>query len=165
MPVPNQLPQITIHRTRYSSGKNTQAMIALLDVLLVQYHDCTRLYFSRDAAGWHASKRFLRRVEEINSPKRRREHGTPIIQIVPLPARAQFLNVIESIFSGLAVSVIHNSDHSSVDAAKAAIDRYFAERNLYFQQNPKRAGKKIWGRERANSTFQESQNCKNPAYR
>jgi transposase len=149
----------------YSTGKNTVEMIKLLEVLLGQYRDCTRLYFSWDAAGWHASKKFLKKVEEINSPKRRREHGTPIIQIVPLPARAQFLNVIESIFSGLAVSVIHNSDYASVDAAKAAIDRYFAERNLYFQQNPKRAGKKIWGRERVNSTFQESQNCKNPAYR
>lgn len=149
----------------YSSGKNTDEMITLLEILIGQYHDCTRLYFSWDAAGWHASKRFMRRVEEINSSKCRREHGNPIVQIVPLPARAQFLNVIESIFSGLAVSVIHNSDYASVDAAKAAIDRYFAERNLYFQQNPKRAGKKIWGKERVGSTFQEGQNCKSPDYR
>jgi hypothetical protein len=149
----------------YSSGKNTDEMITLLEILIGQYHDCTRLYFSWDAAGWHASKRFMRRIEEINSSKCRRERGNPIVQIVPLPARAQFLNVIESIFSGLAVSVIHNSDYASVDAAKAAIDRYFAERNLYFQQNPKRAGKKIWGKERVGSTFQEGQNCKSPDYR
>jgi hypothetical protein len=73
--------------------------------------------------------------------------------------------VIESVFSGLAVSVIHNSDYASVDDAKIAIDRYFAERNLHFQQNPKRAGDKIWGKERVASTFQEGQNCKNPRFR
>jgi hypothetical protein len=78
-------------------------MIKLLGVLQEQYRDCTRLYFSWDAAGWQASKRFLRKVEEINSLKYRREHRTPSVKIIPLPARAQFLNVIESIFSGLAV--------------------------------------------------------------
>jgi hypothetical protein len=71
----------------------------------------------------------------------------------------------ESIFSGMAASVIHNSDYASVDEAKVAIDRYFADRNLHFQQNPKRAGKKIWGKERVNSTFKEGQNCKSPDYR
>ena len=85
--------------------------------------------------------------------------------MAPLPARAQFLNVIKSVFSGLAVSVIHNSDYPSVDDAMAAIDRYFAERNLLFLQNPKRAGGKIWGDERVVSTFQEGQNCKNPRFR
>ena len=87
------------------------------------------------------------------------------MELAPLPARAQFLNVIESLFSGLAVSVIHNSDYPSVDDAKAAIDRYFAERNAYFKEHPKRAGNKIWGRERVPGTFQEGQNCKNPRFR
>jgi transposase len=148
----------------YSSGKNTAEMIKILEVLLVQYHDCTRLYFSWDAAGWHASKRFLKKLDEINSRKYRRGHRTPVVEIVPLPARAQFLNVIESIFNGLAISVIHNSDYASLDEAKTAIDRYFSERNLHFQQNPKRAGNKIWGKERVNSTFKEGQNCKSPRY-
>jgi hypothetical protein len=149
----------------YSSGKNTGEMIKLLEILLGQHHDCSRLYFSWDAAGWHASKRFMRKVEEINSPQYRRDHRTPRVEIVPLPARAQFLNVIESIFNGLAISVIHNSDYASLDEAKTAIDRYFAERNLHFQQNPKRAGKKIWGMEPTPSSFLEGQNCKNPRYR
>jgi len=82
-----------------------------------------------------------------------------------LPARAQFLNVIESVFNGLATSVIHNSDYASVDEAKAAIDRYFMERNAFFRANPRRAGGKIWGKERVPSTFKEGQNCKNPKYR
>ena len=32
--------------------------------------------------------------------------------------------------------------------AKAAVDRYFADRNAHFLQNPKRAGRRIWGKER-----------------
>ena len=35
-----------------------------------------------------------------------------------------------------------------MDVAKAAIDRYFEDRNANFQKHPKRAGKKIWGSER-----------------
>jgi hypothetical protein len=39
------------------------------------------------------------------------------------PARAQFLNVIESVFSGTARAIIHNSDYKSVDETKRAIFR------------------------------------------
>jgi hypothetical protein len=149
----------------YSSGKNTVEMIKLLELLLCQYRDCTRLYLSWDAASWHASKGFVKKVEEINTRTYRQTHGTPMVEMAPLPAGAQFLNVIESVFSGLAGSVIHSSDYASADEAKAAIDRYFAERNLHFQQNPKRAGNKIWKNERVAGTFQEGQNCKNPRFR
>ena len=58
-----------------------------------------------------------------------------------LPSGAQFLNVIESIFSGMARAVIHNSDYSSIDECKRAIDRYFRERNDAFCRDPRRAGK------------------------
>jgi hypothetical protein len=149
----------------YSSGKNTGEMIKLLDILLEQYRGCSTLYLSWDAAGWHASKRFLARVEEVNTPEYRAAHGTSSVELAPLPARAQFLNVIESAFNGLATSVLHNSDYQSVEEAMAAIDRYFAERNAYFQANPRRAGNKIWGKERVPTGFKEGQNCKNPRYR
>lgn len=149
----------------YSTGKNTAEMIRLLDLLLGQYRESSRLYLSWDAASWHASKRFLARVAEVNARKYRREHGTPKVELAPLPARAQFLNVIESVFNGLATSVIHNSDYASVDEAKAAIDRYFVERNAFFRANPRRAGGKIWGKERVPPAFKEGQNCKNPKYR
>jgi hypothetical protein len=36
----------------------------------------------------------------------------------------------------MSVSIIHNSDYESVGAAKAAIGRYFRERNKYFKENP-----------------------------
>ena len=78
---------------------------------------------------------------------------------------AQFLNVIESVFSGLARAIIHNSDYGSIDEAKTAIDRYLWERNNYHQGHPKRAGKKIWGQERVLSQFSETQNCEDPMYR
>ena len=73
--------------------------------------------------------------------------------------------MIESVFSGMARSVIHNSDYKAVDDAKAAIDRYFAERNAHFLRCPKRAGRKIWGEEREAADFSEANNCKDPRYR
>jgi hypothetical protein len=45
-------------------------------------------------------------VKEINS----KGIGYPHVKLVPLPSCAQFLNVIESVFSGMAKAVIHNSD-------------------------------------------------------
>lgn len=111
---------------------------------------------------WHSSKRFLAEVRRVNKLEYRNTNQTPMVKLAPLPCRAQFLNVIESVFNGMSISIIHNSDYESVDAAKAAIDRYFGERNSYFKQNPKRAGNKIWGDELVPSKFSESNNCKNP---
>jgi hypothetical protein len=147
----------------YSEKKDTAEMIRLLDVLLVEYEGVEKIYFSWDAASWHASKALSRRVEEVNSPEYRAEHGTPLVELAPLPSEAQFLNVIESVFSGMARAIIHNSDYESVEACKAAIDRYFAERNAFFRANPRRAGRKIWGKEQTPSEFSPSNNCKDPS--
>jgi hypothetical protein len=80
-----------------------------------------------------------------------------------LEPRAQFLNVIESIFSGMARAIIHNSDYKSVDDAKSAIDCYFDERNRHFLAYPRRAGNKIWGKERVprgpRDRYSVSANC------
>jgi hypothetical protein len=92
------------------------------------------------------------------------QNHRPLIELVPLPASAQFLNVIESVFSGMAKAIIHNSDYQCEDEAKAAIDRYFQERNEHFRRHPKRAGNKVWGQERVSSVFTEGQNCKDPKY-
>jgi hypothetical protein len=56
----------------------------------------------------------------------------------------QFLDVLEAVFSGMKRAVIHHSDYDSLNAMKCAISRHFMERNEYFRNNPKRAGKKIW---------------------
>jgi hypothetical protein len=92
-------------------------------------------------------------------------HSSPFAELAPLPSSAQFLNVIESVFSGMAKAVIHNSDYQNVDECKLAIDRYFSERNQAFLENPKRAGKKIWGKEIVKAVFKDSNNCKDPRYR
>jgi len=65
----------------------------------------------------------------------------------------------------MAIAIIQNSDYESVADAKAAIDRYFGERNKHFQRNPKRAGKRIWGNELVPAKFREGQNCKDPRWR
>jgi len=63
------------------------------------------------------------------------------------------------------MAIIHNSDYGSLNDAKDTIGLYFRQRNEQFLTNPKRAGRKIRGKERVPSEFQEGQNCKEPAYR
>jgi transposase len=147
----------------YSDKKNTDEMIKMVDVLIEKYKGYRVLWLSWDAASWHISKKLYKHIEAVNVMAT--ITGSPKIDTAPLPAGAQFLNVIESVFSGFARSVIHNSDYKSVDEAKAAFDRYFTERNEQFLRNPRRAGKKIWGEERVISVFDEANNCKDPRYR
>ena len=145
----------------YSPAKNTVEMVKLLHRLVDAYADQECIYFSWDAASWHASKAFHASVREINDNKGK----GPQVKLVPLPSCAQFLNVIESVFSGMARAIIHNSDFPSLEAAQEVIDKYFAERNEEFSRHPKRAGQKIWGDERVPSEFSVSNNCKDPKYR
>ncbi len=147
----------------YSPKKNTAEMIRMMEHLVQKYQDRRKLYLSWDAASWHISKSLYKRVEEHNAGVV--SGNGPTVATAPLPAGAQFLNVIESMFSGMARSIIHNSDYKTLDDAKAAIDRYFADRNAYFRLHPKRAGKKIWGKEREVSEFSVANNCKDPRYR
>jgi transposase len=149
----------------YSKKKDTAEMIRLIELLRVRYHDQDKLYFSWDAAAWHASKKLKEHLDVINDVVYRTEYRSPFIELAPLPASAQFLNVIESVFSGLARSVIHHSDYPSVGHCQAAIDRHFQERNRHFALHPKKAGKKIWGQERTVAEFRDSHNCKDPAWR
>lgn len=146
----------------YSWKKNTEEMIKMANLLREQYRSFRTLYLSWDAASWHISKKLVSHLALIN------EHaatgGRPIVETVPLPAGSQFLNVIESVFSGMARAIIHNSDYPSLADAKQAIDRYFKERNEHFTKFPKRAGGKIWRLERTPSEFSEGSNCKDPRY-
>jgi transposase len=147
----------------YSTKKNTNEMIRMMDVLIDEYAGHRKLYLSWDAASWHISKRLFTRIEAHNSAVA--NGGGPLVETAPLPAGAQFLNVIESVFSGMARAIIHSSDYKSVDEAKPAINRYFAERNAHFRDHPRRAGKKLWGKEREPAVFSEASNCKDPRYR
>jgi transposase len=145
----------------YSLRKNTDEMIRMMEVLAAEYRDRTKLYLSWDAASWHVSKKLFECIDARNAAIC---SGGPQIETAPLPARAQFLNVIESIFSGMARAIIHNSNYGSVDEAKAAIDQYFCERNACFKSNPRRAGGKLWGREPVPAEFSQSNNCKDPRF-
>ncbi len=86
----------------YSLKKDTDEMIKLLDILLKEYTNEKKLYLSWDAASWHISKKLNKRIEEINS-----DLALPNVETAPLPSRAQFLNVIESVFSGMSKAIIH----------------------------------------------------------
>ena len=72
--------------------------------------------------------------------------------------------MIEAVFSGMSRAVIHNSNFENVEEAKGLIDRYFADRNHRFKEDPQRAGSKIWGREPCLAVFREENNCKDPRY-
>lgn len=146
----------------YSKAKNTAEMIRMVDVLIKQYADASKLYISWDAASWHLSKELKKHIAGHN--EKAEINKLPFVELAPLPASAQFLNLIESVFSGMARAIIHNSDYASTKAAMDAIDLYFKERNQHFLDNPKRAGNKIWRKERTGSEFSASNNCKEPAY-
>ena len=138
----------------YSLKKNTFEMIKLIELLINQYKDQTRLYLMWDAVSWHNSKILKYYIEDHNKVKK------PEIIVVPLPASTQWLNVIESVFAGLAKAVIHNSAYESLEECKKAIDLHFANRNLHFRENPKRAGRKIWGKEIVKAHFSDTQICR-----
>src|SRR5215471_727365 len=144
----------------YSKRKNSKEMIKLVRRLIICYRGQERIFVSWDSASWHASKLLYKRVDEINSDEFRWRHKTPNVELIPLPSGAQFLNVIESVFSGMARAILHNSNYRNVAECKAAINMYFADRNRAFLERPRRAGNKIWGKERVEAVFKEENNCK-----
>jgi hypothetical protein len=127
----------------YGDAKDTAAMIDLAEILFNQYHDKSRMFITWDAASWHRSNQLIAWVDDLNATSCAAKDG-PVVELLPLPHCAQFLNVIESVFSGMKRAVIHNSDYPSVGEMKTAISRHFHERNLFFKDNPNRAGKRIW---------------------
>jgi hypothetical protein len=147
----------------YSEKKDTTEMIRMIDIIRRSYKERTKVYFSWDAASWHMSEKLAKHVEFLNGWAD--YDRAPEVVLVPLPARAQFLNVIESVFSGMAKALIHNSNFSDEKEAKQMIDSYLEERNAYFLRNPRKAGDKIWGRERFALVFNEARNFKDPGYR
>jgi transposase len=124
-------------------SKDSRAMIDLIEILFNQHRDKTRLYITWDAASWHDSISLVDWLDAFNQQTMKIGEG-PLLALLPLPSCSQFLNVIESVFSAMKKAVIHHSNYQSDDEMKTAISRHFVERNVYFQENPRRAGKKIW---------------------
>jgi len=127
----------------YGHTKDSAGMIDLVEILFNQYHEKSRIYITWDAASWHGANKLIEWVDDLNSNTKNNSIG-PIIEFVPLPSSAQFLNVIEAVFSGMKRAVIHFSDYQTPKEMKEAISRHFRERNEFFRDNPKRVGNKIW---------------------
>lgn len=144
----------------YSSAKDTQAMIDLIEILFNQHPFTSRIYLTWDAASWHKSGSLVEWLDAFNAETASSGFG-PTIHLVPLPTSSQFLDVIEAVFSGMKKAVIHHSDYPSEDEMKTAISRHFVERNVYFRDNPKRAGNKIWEID----FFQDLENLNSGNYR
>ena len=144
----------------YQNTKDSAGIIDLVEILYNRYHDKSKIYLTWDAASWHRSNELVKWADETNTRNTANSSG-PIIEIVPLPSSAQFLDVIEAVFSAMKRAVIHSSDYESEQEMKNAISRHFRERNDYFKLNPKRAGKKIW----KINFFEERSNLRSGNYR
>jgi hypothetical protein len=127
----------------YIKAKDSSSMIDLIEILFNQYHLKKKLYVTWDCASWHSSNALVSWIEAFNA-ETEKSGGGPIIEFIPLPTSSQFLDVIESVFSGMKRCIIHNSDYQSETDMKTAISQHFRERNDHFRENPKRVGKKIW---------------------
>jgi hypothetical protein len=127
----------------YGKTKDSAGIIDLAEILSNKYHNKSRLYLTWDAASWHRSNALVEWADDFNTSNKANRSG-PLIEVAPLPASAQFLDVIEAVFSAMKRAVVHSSDYQSEEEMKNAISTHFRERNEFFRQNPKRAGKKIW---------------------
>jgi transposase len=127
----------------FSPAKDTQSMIDLIEILFNQHYTVARIFLTWDAASWHSSISLVEWLDAFNAQTREAGFG-PTVQLVPLPTSSQFLDVLEAVFSGMKRAVVHHSDYQSVVELKAAVSSHFVERNAFFKENPRRAGKKIW---------------------
>lgn len=127
----------------FGQSKNTAAMIDLIELLFNNHRDMTQIYITWDAASWHDSISLVAWLDAFNLKTTEMKDG-PLITLVPLPSCSQFLNIIESVFGSMKKAVIHHSDYQNPHEMKSAISQHFCERNTYFKNNPRRAGKKIW---------------------
>jgi transposase len=144
----------------YHTSKDSAGIIDLAEILYNRYHDRSKIYLTWDAASWHGSNELVEGADEINTWNAASSAG-PIIEFIPLPSSAQFLNVIEAVFSAMKRAVIHNSDYESDEEMKNTISGHFSERNDYFKHNPKRAGKRIWNI----NFFEDHSNLRSGNYR
>lgn len=144
----------------FVGSKDSAAMWNLLEMLYNQYHNMRKIYVTWDSVAWHNSASLLETLDGFNEQTLHTSDG-PIIELIPLPTSAQFLNVIEGVLSGMTRAVVNNSNYPSSSEMKRAISRHFRERNEFFTQNPKRAGKKIWELD----FFEDIENLKSGNYR
>ena len=128
---------------RFTTDKTATSIIALLEMIVKSHAACMTAFLTWDAVSMHNSKAVTEWIAMHNAM------NTGVhIEIVPLPSNAQFLNVIESVFCGMKKAVICNSDYAAPYDMQMAITRHFEERNEFYKANPKRAGNKIWDKQK-----------------
>lgn len=127
----------------FGKSKDSGSIIDLIEILFNQYHDKKTIFITWDAVSWHKSVELMTWLDSFNDTTKNLCNGS-IIEVIPLPTSAQFLNVIEGVFSGMMRAVVHNSDYQSEQEMKTAMSRHLCERNSFFMANPKRVGKRIW---------------------
>lgn len=127
----------------FTPDKGAVSMVELLKKTIKNYADSPAIYLTWDAISVHSSKLVTSWIAEHNI-----SDCGPHIEVVPLPSNAQFLNVIEAVFCGMKKAVICNSDYPSEKDMQEAIARHFEERNQFYRDNPKRAGNKIWDKQK-----------------
>lgn len=127
----------------FTPDKGSISMIALLETIAQNYADCSTIFITWDAITVHSSKTIMAWISEHNRGGRGQH-----IEVIPLPSKSQFLNVIEAVFGGMKKAVICNSDYATPHDMQEAIAKHFEERNTYYTENPKRAGNKIWDKQR-----------------
>ena len=115
-------------------------MVRMMNVLITKYADRRKIYLSWDAASWHIAKRLNQRIEEHNTNVA--ISGGVVVETAPLPSGAQFLNVIESVFSGMSRAIIHNSDYPSLDDAKARSIDTLKNETITFSRIPSELARK-----------------------
>lgn len=127
----------------FTPDKSAVSMVQLFEEIVKEYADCSAVFFTWDAISVHSSKVITEWISDHNKTAK-----GPHIEVVPLPSKSQFLNVIEAVFGGMKKAVICNSDYATPHDMQEAIARHFADRNVYYRNNPKRAGDKIWDKQR-----------------
>lgn len=127
----------------FTPDKGARSMVRLLEKIIKEYAVCPTVYLTWDAITVHSSKVVTNWITSHNETV-----IAPHIEVVPLPSNAQFLNVIEAVFGGMKKAVICNSDYATPLDMQMAIAGYFEERNAYYRENPKRAGNKIWDKQK-----------------
>jgi len=127
---------------KFTTDKSAHSVIGLIEKLTLDYADAPAIFMTWDAISVHGSKAVMEWIETHN-----KRVEVPRIEVVPLPSKAQFLNVIESVFGGMKKAVICNSDYATPHEMQEAIARHFEDRNQFYRDNPKRAGNKIWDKQ------------------
>lgn len=127
----------------FTPDKSAASLLGLFEIIVRDYADCPAIFFTWDAISVHGSSAVTKWIENHNAAA-----NGPHINVVPLPSNAQFLNVIEAVFGGMKKAVICNSDYATAHDMQEAIARHFEERNQFYRDNPKRAGNKIWDKQK-----------------